>query len=186
MNLWARAERGGPERGQDCSRSPCCFARRLARALGFGLCEPFVESLEQGVEALREAAEHRVGHGVEELACELDVVLLECLRRPLAVLGECDQRRAAVGWAAEDRVAVRLTLSGTHTAEYLGFPPTGRAVKYVSHEFYRVADGLIAEEWICSDTGSLFQQLSSAFAAAHRHPTRKRSAILKAAKAAGK
>ena len=62
--------------------------------------------------------------------------------------------------AAEDRVAARLTLSGTHTGEYLGFPPTGRAVKYVSREFYRVADGLIAEEWICSDTASLFQQLS--------------------------
>jgi steroid delta-isomerase-like uncharacterized protein len=62
--------------------------------------------------------------------------------------------------AAEDRVAARLTLSGTHTGEYLGFSPTGRAVKYTSHEFYRVANGLIAEEWICSDTASLFQQLS--------------------------
>jgi steroid delta-isomerase-like uncharacterized protein len=62
--------------------------------------------------------------------------------------------------AAEDRVAARLTLSGTHTGEYLGFPPTGRVVKYVSHEFYRVSDGLIAEEWICPDTASLFRQLS--------------------------
>jgi hypothetical protein len=29
----------------------------------------------------------------------------------------------------------------------------------VSHEFYRVADGLIAEEWICSDTATLLSQL---------------------------
>jgi hypothetical protein len=30
----------------------------------------------------------------------------------------------------------------------------------VSHEFYRIADGLIAEEWICSDTGTVLRQLS--------------------------
>jgi predicted ester cyclase len=41
-----------------------------------------------------------------------------------------------------------------------GFPATGRTVEYVSHEFYRIAYGLIAEEWICSDTASLFRQLS--------------------------
>jgi steroid delta-isomerase-like uncharacterized protein len=63
--------------------------------------------------------------------------------------------------AAEDRVAARLTLHGTHNGEYLGFAPTGRPVRYVSHEFYRVADGMIAEEWICSDTATLFRQLGS-------------------------
>ena len=48
--------------------------------------------------------------------------------------------------AADDRVVVRLTMHGTHSGDYLGFPPTGRPVSYVSHEFYRVTDGLIAEE----------------------------------------
>jgi steroid delta-isomerase-like uncharacterized protein len=62
--------------------------------------------------------------------------------------------------AADDKVAVRLTLSGTHQGEFQGIPPTGRKIRYVSHEFYRVVDGLIAEEWICSDTASLFRQLS--------------------------
>lgn len=62
-------------------------------------------------------------------------------------------------FAAGDRVAVRLTFHGTHEGEYLGFAPTGRSIAYVSHEFYRVADGLIAEEWICSDTATLFRQL---------------------------
>jgi len=56
---------------------------------------------------------------------------------------------------------VRLNLRGTHTGEYLGFAPTGRPVRYASHEFYRVADGLIAEEWICSDTATLFRQLGA-------------------------
>ncbi|HEY5057542.1 MAG TPA: ester cyclase [Gaiellaceae bacterium] len=62
--------------------------------------------------------------------------------------------------AAEDRVAVRVTFRGTHTGEFQGMPATGRTIHYVSHEFYRVQDGLIAEEWICSDMASLFRQLS--------------------------
>lgn len=62
-------------------------------------------------------------------------------------------------FAAGDRVAVRLRFHGTHDREYLGHPPTGRTIEYVSHEFYRVAHGLIAEEWICSDTATLFAQL---------------------------
>lgn len=62
--------------------------------------------------------------------------------------------------AAGDKVALRLTLRGTHHGEFQGIPATGRAISYVSHESYRVADGLIAEEWICSDAASLFRQLT--------------------------
>lgn len=62
--------------------------------------------------------------------------------------------------AAGDKVALRLTLSGTHQGEFQGIPATGRSISYVSHEFYRVADGLVAEEWICSDMASLFRQLT--------------------------
>jgi predicted ester cyclase len=36
----------------------------------------------------------------------------------------------------------------------------GRTWAAASHEFYRVADGLIAEEWICSDMASLMRQIS--------------------------
>jgi steroid delta-isomerase-like uncharacterized protein len=62
--------------------------------------------------------------------------------------------------ADRDKVAVRVRFRGTHAGEFLGFPATGRTVEYVSHEFYRIADGLIAEEWICSDMATLFRQLS--------------------------
>jgi steroid delta-isomerase-like uncharacterized protein len=61
--------------------------------------------------------------------------------------------------AAEDQVAVRLRLHGTHSGGYLGFAATGRPISYVSHEFYRLADGMVAEEWVCSDTATLFRQL---------------------------
>ena len=64
--------------------------------------------------------------------------------------------------AAGDEVAVRLTFRGTHQGEYLGMPATGRSIEYVSHEFYRIADGLIAEEWICSDMATMNGQLTAA------------------------
>jgi steroid delta-isomerase-like uncharacterized protein len=62
--------------------------------------------------------------------------------------------------AADDKVALRLTLYGTHQGEFQDIPATGRTIRYVSHEFYRVRDGLFAEEWICSDMASLFRQLT--------------------------
>jgi steroid delta-isomerase-like uncharacterized protein len=62
--------------------------------------------------------------------------------------------------AADDKVALRMTLRGTHQGEFRGIPATGRTIRYVSHEFYRVRDGLFAEEWICSDIASLFRQLT--------------------------
>jgi len=64
--------------------------------------------------------------------------------------------------AADDKVAVRISFHGTHRGEFQGFPATGREVHYVSHEIYRVANGLFAEEWICSDNASLFRQLTEA------------------------
>ena len=63
--------------------------------------------------------------------------------------------------AAGDQVALRLTFRGTHRGEFLGIPATGRAIEYVSHEFYRIADGRIAEEWICSDMATLHGQLTA-------------------------
>ena len=61
--------------------------------------------------------------------------------------------------AAADKVAVRPTLRGTHQGEFQGIAATGRTITYVSHEFYRVDGGLIAEEWICSDTAGLLGQI---------------------------
>jgi len=61
--------------------------------------------------------------------------------------------------AAEEKVAIRVTYRGTHGGDFQGIPATGRSVEFVSHEFYRFEAGRIVEEWICSDTASLFHQL---------------------------
>ena len=62
--------------------------------------------------------------------------------------------------AEDDKVAIRVSLRGTHQGEFQGIPATGRTIHYVSHEFYRVDNGVFAEEWICSDMASLFRQPS--------------------------
>jgi steroid delta-isomerase-like uncharacterized protein len=61
-------------------------------------------------------------------------------------------------FAAEDRVAVRLTFRGSHSGEFLGIAPTGRDVVFTSLEIYRVVDGQLAEEWISSDLTTLMRQ----------------------------
>jgi steroid delta-isomerase-like uncharacterized protein len=68
-------------------------------------------------------------------------------------------------FAAEDRVAVRLTFRGSHSGEFLGIAPTGRDVVFTSLEIYRVVDGQLAEEWISSDLTTLMRQLTEPDAA---------------------
>jgi len=63
--------------------------------------------------------------------------------------------------AEGDQVALRLTFRGTHQGEFLGLPATGRTIEYVSYEFYRIADGLFTDEWICSDLATLQSQLTA-------------------------
>lgn len=64
-------------------------------------------------------------------------------------------------FAADDRVAMRLRLKGTHSGEFLGNPATGNKIEYESNELYRIADGKIAEEWICSDMLTLMSQIGA-------------------------
>ena len=62
--------------------------------------------------------------------------------------------------AEGDKVAVRMTQSGTHTGTLReGHPPTGKrfSVDYV--HWFRLADGKVAELWAVRDDLSRLQQL---------------------------
>jgi steroid delta-isomerase-like uncharacterized protein len=62
--------------------------------------------------------------------------------------------------AAEgDRVVVRWTGTGTHNAEVMGIPPTGRSARVDAITLLRIKDGKIAENWTVWDTLGLLQQL---------------------------
>ena len=76
------------------------------------------------------------------------------------------QMEAQDMFATEDKVAVRFRMTGTHTGEFLGNQPTGKRIDYQSYELYRIADGKIAEEWICPDMLTILTQIG-AFPARH-------------------
>jgi len=61
--------------------------------------------------------------------------------------------------ASDDTVAVRYTVGGTHTGEYLDVEPTGQEVEWTGMAMYRVEGGEIAEIWIEEDRLGLLEQL---------------------------
>jgi steroid delta-isomerase-like uncharacterized protein len=63
--------------------------------------------------------------------------------------------------AEGDKVAIRQIWRGTHNGTFLGIPPTGKQVTFTSTEFYRVAGGELAEEWVELDMLGLLQQLGA-------------------------
>jgi len=65
--------------------------------------------------------------------------------------------------ATGDKVAVRSVSRGTHSAELLGIPASGRTVEYRAFDFHRIADGRIAETWHLEDNFALLSQLGASF-----------------------
>ena len=61
--------------------------------------------------------------------------------------------------AEGDKVAARITMSGTHTGSFMGIPPTGKRISFTGMYVARVDDGKIVEHWGEEDSVSLLQQL---------------------------
>jgi steroid delta-isomerase-like uncharacterized protein len=64
--------------------------------------------------------------------------------------------------AENDRVAVRVTLRGTHLGEFQGVPATGNRVTSCGMNTYRLADNRIVEEWWQHDLLGVLRQLDAA------------------------
>jgi steroid delta-isomerase-like uncharacterized protein len=64
-------------------------------------------------------------------------------------------------FAADDRVVVRMRIAGTQQGQFMGIPPTGRAIAMGSINFLRCADGLIVEQWNNYDALGMLQQLGT-------------------------
>jgi len=61
--------------------------------------------------------------------------------------------------AEGDKVAARITMTGTHKGEYMGAPPTNKKITIRAITIERFAGGKIVEEWGMYDTLGLMQQL---------------------------
>ena len=56
-------------------------------------------------------------------------------------------------------MVTRYVVTATHKGILDGTPPTGKKVKWIEINIFRIADGKIAEEWWSEDTLGLMQQL---------------------------
>jgi predicted ester cyclase len=61
--------------------------------------------------------------------------------------------------AGEDRVATRLTFSGTHTGTFLGHPATNRSFSSSFMSIERFDGGRLVERWEVGDVLGMLQQL---------------------------
>ncbi len=61
--------------------------------------------------------------------------------------------------AQGEKVTMRYSWRGTHKAELMGIPPTGKQVTASGISIFRVANGKIAEQWDNFDNLGMLQQL---------------------------
>ena len=59
------------------------------------------------------------------------------------------------------RAAVRLTLSGRHTGDWMGVPATGRAFAIAMHEFHHLEAGRIVHTWHLEDWAGWREQVAA-------------------------
>ncbi|MGA7414501.1 MAG: ester cyclase [Bryobacteraceae bacterium] len=119
-----------------------------------------------------------INTGSEKLAEELisqDAIFhvpgrAEPMRGPagyLAVIGMMRGGFPDIQWtleemiAADDRVAARFTMRGTHRGTFLGVPPTGKTVAVQAMNFYRLSGGQFVEERGQPDLLGLLQQIGA-------------------------
>lgn len=63
--------------------------------------------------------------------------------------------------AEDDRVAVRLTASGTATGDFMGMPAAGKRYRIGEMHFFRLADGKVVEHWHQYDAAGQMKQLGA-------------------------
>lgn len=55
----------------------------------------------------------------------------------------------------------RLTWRDTHKGEFQGVPPTNKQIEFTTMEFFRVADGTLAEHWDEVDLLGMLQRIGA-------------------------
>jgi predicted ester cyclase len=63
--------------------------------------------------------------------------------------------------AAGDKVVVRTVMSGTHTGEFMGIPPTGRNISVQQVHIFRISSGKVTEHRAVRDDLGMMLQLGA-------------------------
>ncbi len=60
-----------------------------------------------------------------------------------------------------DLACARITVTGTHQADFLGIPPSDRQIEIGGFDMLRLRDGLVTEHWGLTDTLTMLEQLGA-------------------------
>ncbi len=63
--------------------------------------------------------------------------------------------------AEGDKVVTRITATGTQTGEFMGMPPSGKAIRVEAIGISRIVDGKSVEYWESFDALGLMHQLGA-------------------------
>jgi predicted ester cyclase len=58
-----------------------------------------------------------------------------------------------------DYVVLKFKYTGIHEAEFMGIPPSGEPIDYVSIQVLKFKDGKVVENWFVEDNLTIYQQL---------------------------
>lgn len=58
-----------------------------------------------------------------------------------------------------DKVAVRVTASGTHQEAFMGIPATGKQIVWTETHLCRMVNGKVVKHWVNADQLGMLQQL---------------------------
>src|SRR5438094_8437826 len=61
--------------------------------------------------------------------------------------------------ADDGNVVTRLTTHGTHSGDLMGIPPSGKPIVMEAISWFRIVDGMIAEEWTEFDRLGMMVQI---------------------------
>ena len=61
--------------------------------------------------------------------------------------------------AEEDKVWVRVKVTGTHLGEYRGLEPTGKKIELMYVGIYRITDGKAVDRWSIYDMLDFYKQI---------------------------
>lgn len=80
-----------------------------------------------------------------------------------ALLGALSDVRLTIEDAVEDggKIAARYTLTGTHTAELLGVPATGRRIVLNGQSLFRFDGDKVVERWQAADMLGVMVQIGA-------------------------
>ena len=63
--------------------------------------------------------------------------------------------------AEGDKVAARLTMSGTQRGEFAGIPASGKSMSVTTIDIIRFKNGQVVEHWGATDSAKIMEQLGA-------------------------